>query len=59
MSYVGDESLFESLWGTLKAKGVIAHVTYGEPQSSNERSRRMWSDDLKVEIERLKTISNR
>jgi 1-acyl-sn-glycerol-3-phosphate acyltransferase len=54
MSYVGDESLFESLWGTLKAKGVVAHVTYGEPQSSNDRSRRMWSDDLRGEIERLK-----
>ena len=55
MSYVGDESLIDSLWRTLKAKGVTALVTYGEPQSSNDRSRRMWSDDLRVEIERLKT----
>lgn len=55
MSYVGDESLLDSLWRTLKAKGVIAHLTYGEPQMSNDRSRRMWSDDLRVEIARLKT----
>ena len=55
VSYVGDASLLESLWGTLKSKGVTAHVTYGEPQRSNGRSRRMWSDDLRVEIERLKT----
>jgi 1-acyl-sn-glycerol-3-phosphate acyltransferase len=54
VSYVGDESLLESLWGTLKSKGVTALVTYGEPQSSNDRSRRMWSDDLRVEITRLK-----
>ena len=53
-SYVGDESLLESLWGTLKSKGVTAVVTYGEPQLSNGRSRRMWSDDLRVEIQRLK-----
>jgi 1-acyl-sn-glycerol-3-phosphate acyltransferase len=56
MSYVGDESLLESLWGTLKSKGVIARVTYGESQMSNDRSRRMWSDDLRSEIERLKTL---
>lgn len=54
MSYVGDESLLDSLWRTLKAKGVTAHVTYGEPQRSNGRSRRMWSDDLRGEIQRLK-----
>jgi 1-acyl-sn-glycerol-3-phosphate acyltransferase len=54
VSYVGDESLLESLWGTLKAKGVTALVNYGEPQSSNARSRKMWSDDLSVEIARLK-----
>ena len=56
VSYVGDVSLLESLWGTLKSKGVVAHVTYGEPQMSNGRSRRMWSDDLRVEIERLKSF---
>ena len=55
MSYVGDESLLESLWRTLRSKGVTAIVTYGEPQMSNGRSRRMWSDDLRVEIQRLKT----
>ena len=55
MSYVGDENLLDSLWKTLKSKGVTAIVTYGEPQSSNNRSRRMWSDDLRVEIQRLKT----
>ena len=55
MSYVGEESLIESLWRTLKSKGITACITYGEPQSSNDRSRRMWSDDLRVEIERLKT----
>ena len=54
MSYIGDESLLESLWRTLKSKGVVAIVTYGEPQLSNDRSRRMWSDDLRVEIQRLR-----
>lgn len=54
MSYVGDESLLESLWRTLKSKGITACITYGKPQWSNDRSRRMWSDDLRVEIQRLK-----
>ena len=54
MSYVGDESLLTSLWRTLKSKGITAVFTYGEPQLSNGRSRRMWSDDLRVEIQRLK-----
>lgn len=54
MSYVGDESLLDSLWRTLKSKDVTAIVTYGEPQLSNGRSRREWSDDLRAEIERMK-----
>ena len=53
MSYVGDETLLESLWKTLKSKGVTAIVTYGDPQLSNGRSRRAWSDDLREGIEGL------
>lgn len=53
-SYVGDESLFGSLWRTLNTPGIVAVVTYGEPQAAAGRDRRAWAADVKGEIERLK-----
>ena len=54
VSYVGDESLFNSMWRTLKSKSLTAIVTYGDPQPSNERNRRAWAKDLRTEIAALK-----
>ncbi|MDO8456243.1 MAG: lysophospholipid acyltransferase family protein [Burkholderiaceae bacterium] len=53
-SYVGDETLLGSLWRTLRTPGIVAVVTYGEPQEAAGRDRRAWAADVKGEIERLK-----
>jgi 1-acyl-sn-glycerol-3-phosphate acyltransferase len=56
-SFVGDQTLFGSLWSTLKSNNLAAVLTYGEPQLANDRNRRMWAADLRVDIARLKAIS--
>ena len=54
MSYVGDETLVDSLWRTLKTPAITAIVTYGQPQYHQGRDRRVWAADLRGEIERLR-----
>ena len=54
VSYVGDESLVGSLWRTVGAQGLRAHVCFGEPQPALGRDRRSWAHDLRREIERLR-----
>jgi 1-acyl-sn-glycerol-3-phosphate acyltransferase len=56
-SFVGDETLFGSLWRTLKSEGVAAVITYGDPQFSGGRHRRAWAADLRMEIALMKAAS--
>ena len=51
--YIGDTTLMQSLWATLRADGVQAVVRYGEPQTDQGRERRTWAQDLRTEVARL------
>ena len=54
VSYVGDESLVGSLWRTVSAQGLRAHVCFGATQDAQGRDRRSWARDLRSDIERLR-----
>ena len=53
-SYMGDETLFGSIWRTVSASPIIAVVHYGEPERANGRDRRAWSRDLRNVIDGLR-----
>ncbi len=48
--YIGDDTLFESLWRTVCAPGVVVVMTYGEPQFAQGRDRRLWAQAVRQEI---------
>jgi 1-acyl-sn-glycerol-3-phosphate acyltransferase len=52
--YIGDDTLFQSLWRTLKTQGVQAVVRYGLPQAAAGRDRRAWSGDLREAVVALR-----
>ena len=54
VSYVGDESLLGSLWRTVCAQHLRAHVHFGAIQDAKGRDRRSWAQQLRLEIERLR-----
>jgi 1-acyl-sn-glycerol-3-phosphate acyltransferase len=56
-SFVGNETLFGSLWNTLKTSNLAAVATYGVPQLPRGRDRRVWAADLREEIVSLKSTS--
>lgn len=53
--FIGDTTLVASIWTTLCADGVQAQVRYGEAQPPRGRDRRTWSQDLRTEVERLRS----
>jgi 1-acyl-sn-glycerol-3-phosphate acyltransferase len=52
--YVGDDTLWQSLWRTLCADNVQAVVHFGEPERAQGRDRRTWAADLRETIGRLR-----
>lgn len=48
--FIGDTTLMQSIWSTLRADGVQAVVRYGEPQRDQGRDRRTWAQDLRTEV---------
>jgi 1-acyl-sn-glycerol-3-phosphate acyltransferase len=52
--YIGDDTLFGSLWRTLKAPGITVVVNYGTPQQAEGRDRRAWAVALQSSVERLR-----
>ena len=52
--YVGDDTLWDSLWRTLRTPGITVVITFGEPQRAQGRDRRAWALALKGDIERLR-----
>ena len=52
--YVGDETLWRSLWRTLCTPGIAVVITFGAPQLAQGRDRRAWALALKGDIERLR-----
>ena len=52
--YVGDDTLWQSLWRTLCADNVQAVVQFGTPERSQGRDRRAWAADLRKTIAGLR-----
>jgi 1-acyl-sn-glycerol-3-phosphate acyltransferase len=51
--FVGNDTLFGSLWRTLSANNIAADVAYGQPQNADGRDRRAWARDLQQAVEQL------
>ena len=52
--YIGDDTLVQSLWRTLRADRLVAVVQFGEPEWSNGRDRRHWAVDLRKTVASLR-----
>lgn len=52
--FIGDTTLLQSLWSTLRAIGVQAVVHYGPAQTADGRDRRAWAQDLRSAINDLR-----
>ena len=52
--FVGDTTLLQSIWSTLRATGVQAVVHYGTPQHAEERDRRTWAQALREAVAALR-----
>ena len=53
-SYIGDDSLLDSVWRTLCAPPLTAFVRFGEPQEPQGRDRRAWAESLHGDIDALR-----
>lgn len=54
--YVGDDTLWRSLWRTVRTPGIAVVITFGEPQRAQGRDRRAWALTLRSDIERLRQL---
>lgn len=52
--YIGDDTLVGSIWRTLSAPDICAVVAFGEPQLPEGRNRRVWAEQLRGEVVRLR-----
>lgn len=52
--YVDDDTLFESVWRTLRASGIVVLVSFGEPQGAQGRDRRDWAHALREDVAALR-----
>ena len=52
--YLGDDTLVQSIWRTLRAEGVVAVLNFGALQSADGRDRRVWAADLRSTIVALR-----
>lgn len=48
--FVGEDTLFQSVWRTLNAKSITVILQFGESQSAESRDRRTWANDLRIRI---------
>jgi 1-acyl-sn-glycerol-3-phosphate acyltransferase len=48
--FVGETTLLQSVWRTLRADGMQACVHFGEPQAADGRDRRAWAADLQKAV---------
>jgi 1-acyl-sn-glycerol-3-phosphate acyltransferase len=48
--YIGDDTLLNSLWRTLKTQNLQAVVRFGTAQTADGRDRRTWAADLRQTI---------
>jgi 1-acyl-sn-glycerol-3-phosphate acyltransferase len=54
-TYVGDATLVGSLWRTLMSEPIEARLHYAPPQAVGERDRRALAQDLRAEIDLLRS----
>jgi 1-acyl-sn-glycerol-3-phosphate acyltransferase len=54
--YVGDDTLLQSLWRTLRADHIQAVVQFGDTQTAQGRDRRAWAADLHNTVSALRSI---
>jgi 1-acyl-sn-glycerol-3-phosphate acyltransferase len=54
--FIGDTTLAESVWATLRTQGLRAVVRYGSTQRAEGRDRRAWAQDLRTEVARLGSL---
>ncbi|HSV52117.1 MAG TPA: lysophospholipid acyltransferase family protein [Burkholderiaceae bacterium] len=52
--YIGDDTLFGSIWRTLAAPGITAVVRFGQPQQAEGRDRRHFTADLRDAVQALR-----
>jgi 1-acyl-sn-glycerol-3-phosphate acyltransferase len=55
--YVGDDTLWRSVWRTLCAENIQVRVSFGALQTAQGRTRRQWAEDLRATIGGLRTFS--
>lgn len=48
--FVGDDTLFQSVWRTLNAKSITVTLQFGAAQTAESRDRRTWANDLRASI---------
>jgi 1-acyl-sn-glycerol-3-phosphate acyltransferase len=48
--YIGDDTLLQSLWRTLKTPNLEAVVSFGVAQTAQGRDRRVWAQDLRQAV---------
>jgi len=48
--FLGETTLLQSVWRSLRANGLQACVQFGEPQMANNRDRRTWAADLQQAV---------
>lgn len=53
-SYVGDDTLLQSVWRTLRTPRITVCIHFGKPQTAQGRNRREWARDLQAEVEALR-----
>jgi 1-acyl-sn-glycerol-3-phosphate acyltransferase len=56
--FVGDTTLLQSVWRTLRADGMQACVHFGEPQLAGDRDRRTWAADLQQAVGAMLTADS-
>ncbi len=53
--FVGEDTLFQSVWRTLNAKSITVTLQFGAPQTTESRDRRAWAHDLRASIHTMLT----
>jgi len=53
--FVGQDTLFQSVWRTLSAHSVTISVQFGTAQWTQSRDRRAWAHDLRHTIQAMQT----
>lgn len=52
--YIGEDTLLQSLWRTLRTRHLRAVLHFGVPQTDGGRDRRVWAEDLRAAIMALR-----